>query len=149
MYMSICNTKSATFYIVLGLSVLILLLFTWISSTMKMKEGMDNPGQTLHDDAKACSPNDLATNMSSLKDKISSTVTLTGDNKQKIQQALNDLYEVANLRIINMICQTVGSNKMNDAAIKNIVTSMQFRDGLLKTITWVKAKSSSGGGIFG
>lgn len=149
MYMSICNTKSATFYIVLGLSVLILLLFTWISSTMKMKEGMDNSSQTPHDDAKACSPNDLATNMASLKDKISSTVTLTGDNKQKIQQALNDLYEVANLRIINMICQTVGSNKMNDAAIKNIVTSMQFRDGLLKTNTWVKAKSSSGGGIFG
>jgi len=148
MYMSICNTKSATFYIVLGLSVLILLLFTWISSTMKMKEGMANSSD-LHDDAKACSPNDLATNMSSLKDKISSTVTLTGDNKQKIQQALNDLYEVANLRIINMICQTVGSNKMNDAAIKNIVTSMQFRDGLLKTNTWVKAKSSSGGGIFG
>jgi hypothetical protein len=114
---------------------------------MKMKEGMDNPSS--HDAAKACSPNDLATNMSSLKDKISSTVTLTGDNKQKIQQALNDLYEVANLRIINMICQTVGSNKMNDAAIENIVTSMQFRDGLLKTITWVKAKSSSGGGIFG
>ena len=148
MYMSICNTKSATFYIVLGLSVLILLLFTWISSTMKMKEGMANSSD-LHDDAKACSPNDLATNMSSLKDKISSTVTLTGDNKQKIQQALNDLYEVANLRIINMICQTVGSNKMNDAAIENIVTSMQFRDGLLKTNTWVKAKSSSGGGIFG
>ena len=148
MYMSICNTKSATFYIVLGLSVLILLLFTWISSTMKMKEGMANSSD-LHDDAKACSPNDLATNMSSLKDKISSTVTLTGDNKQKIQQALNDLYEVANLRIINMISQTVGSNKMNDAAIKNIVTSMQFRDGLLKTNTWVKAKSSSGGGIFG
>lgn len=148
MYMSICNTKSATFYIVLGLSVLILLLFTWISSTMKMKEGMANSSD-LHDDAKACSPNDLATNMSSLKDKISSTVTLSGDNKQKIQQALNDLYEVANLRIINMICQTVGSNKMNDAAIENIVTSMQFRDGLLKTNTWVKAKSSSGGGIFG
>ena len=147
--MSVCNTKSATFYIVLGLSVLILLLFTWISSTMKMKEGMDNPGQTLHDDAKACSPNDLATKIASLKDQISSTVTLTGDNKQKIQQALNDLYEVANLRIINMICQTVGSNKINDAAIKNIVTSMQFRDGLLKTNTWVKAKSSSGGGIFG
>ena len=147
MYMSICNTKSDTFYIVLGLSVLILLLFTWISSTMKMKEGMDNPSS--HDAAKACSPNDLATNMSSLKDKISSTVTLTGDNKHKIQQALNDLYEVANLRIINMICPTVGSNKMNDAAIENIVTSMQFRDGLLKTNTWVKAKSSSGGGIFG
>ena len=145
--MSVCNTKSATFYIVLGLSVLILLLFTWISSTMKMKEGMDNPSS--HDDAKACSPNDLATNMASLKDKISSTVTLTGDNKQKIQQALNDLYEVANLRIINMICQTVGSNKMNDAAIENIVKSMHFRDGLLKTINWAKAKSSSGGGIFG
>ena len=115
---------------------------------MKMKEGMANSSD-LHDAAKACSPNDLATNMSSLKDNISSTVTLTDDNKQKIQQALNDLYEVANLRIINMICQTVGSNKMNDAAIENIVTSMQLRDGLLKTITWVKAKSSRGGGIVG